>query len=141
MVLFTRVLLFYFFQDSQYSILSGLNSWDHLLCLPVIFLQADLQVPAGNTRVPLQCVQQDESKGMRSYFRCWLPAALHPTKDFFTNKRTAHHPSGTGAFPGTFTPELGRGAGAAVGKLLKSGKQSPRPCLWACSQFSCFWRS
>ncbi|KAF2977068.1 hypothetical protein EK904_007853 [Melospiza melodia maxima] len=37
-------------------------------------MQADVEVPARITRVPLQHVEQDESKGRRSFLGCWLTA-------------------------------------------------------------------
>lgn len=126
---------FLFIWDSQCQIFSWLNSWEHILCFSLIFLQADMEVPARSIRVPLQYVEQDESKGIRSFLRCWLTAVkghccLAPHKGFLHQEDSP--PSlRYGSLSWQVYSRAGkRGAGAAVGKPLNFGKQSPKTCLW-----------
>lgn len=125
-----------FVWDSQCYIFSGLNSWDHILCFPHLFLQADKEVPARSIRVLLQHMEQDESKGMRSFLGCWLTAVKQhccpaPHKAFLHQREDSSPSLRYESLSWQIYTQAGkRGAGAAVGKLLNSGKQSPKTCLW-----------
>lgn len=106
-----------------------------------------MEVPARSIRVPLQYVEQDESKGIRSFLRCWLTAVkghccLAPHKGFLHQQEDSPPSLRYGSLSWQVYSRAGkRGAGAAVGKPLNTGKQSPKTCLWVWSQFSCFWES